>query len=114
MAIEETVTRFVAAADWTDDCRVIVRVRRKSTLLSAAEARELAQELLQAAWNAEDAAAGAAHPVEASRFDAVSVKYCASQSGDNFLCTQPEGHEGVHVVRADPFSAPFAAWGGAA
>ena len=69
MAIEETLTRFVAAADWTDDCRVIVRVRRKSTLLSAAEARELAQELLQAAWNAEDAAADAVHPVEASRFD---------------------------------------------
>lgn len=53
--IEETVTRFVAAADWTDDCKVEIQVRKKRTILNVAQARDFAEEVLRAADTAESA-----------------------------------------------------------
>lgn len=67
--IEEQQTRFVAAADWTDECRVDVRMRRKHMDLSASQAREFARELVDAAEQSERAADGAVRPVAASPFD---------------------------------------------
>lgn len=67
--IEEESIRFVAAADWTDECRVDVRMRRKHMDLSAAQARQFAAELVGAAEQAERAGNEAVRPVEAARFD---------------------------------------------
>ena len=69
MAIEETVTRFVAAADWTDECGVLLRTRKKKIELTPAEAVELAGELVEAAQAALSAADGAVRPVAPAGFD---------------------------------------------
>lgn len=69
MAIEETVTRFVAAADWTDECGVLLRTRKRKTELTPTEAIELAAELVDAAQAALSAADGAVRPVAPAGFD---------------------------------------------
>lgn len=69
MAIEETVTRFVAAADWTDECGVLLRTRKRKTELTPAEAVELAGELVEAATAALSAADEAVRPVAPAGFD---------------------------------------------
>lgn len=51
--IEEQHTRFVAAADFTDECTVRVELRRRKVTMTAPQARELAAELIQAATEAE-------------------------------------------------------------
>lgn len=117
--IEETVTRFVAAADWTDECQVELRVasrrgKLRQTTLSAPQARELAAELVRAAGEAERAVGELVGPVVVAGFDLVKPVYCSSTSGDGFLCTLHRGHEGVHMARVDPFGEVIAAWGGAA
>lgn len=71
MAIEETITRFVAAADWTDECAVLLSTRKKRTKMTPAEAVTLAGELIGAASAALDAARDALHPIEPSGFDLV-------------------------------------------
>jgi hypothetical protein len=67
--IEEQQTRFVAAADYTDECRVDVRMRRKHMDISAAQAREFARELVEAAELAESAAESAVRRVEPFAMD---------------------------------------------
>jgi hypothetical protein len=81
MAIEETVTRFVAAADWTDDCRVIAHMRKRSMDLSAAQAREFAAELVDAAEHAERAAASAVRPVEPAAVDMILAESKLREAG---------------------------------
>lgn len=73
MSIEETVTRFVAAADWTDECGVLLRTRKRKTELTPAEAVELAGELTEAARAALSAAEQAARHVEPAGFDIVHI-----------------------------------------
>lgn len=80
--IEEQQTRFVAAADWTDACRVDVQMRRKHMDLSASQARQFARELVEAAEAAERAAASAVRPVRVAGFDMVEqVKEIAAEHG---------------------------------
>lgn len=53
--IEQQITEFVAAADWTDDLRVRVELKKRITTLTITQARELAAELVAAADTAESA-----------------------------------------------------------
>lgn len=67
--IKEQQVRFVAAADYTDECRVDVRMRRKHMDLSPAQALAFAGELTDAAHAARRALASVVRPVEAAVFD---------------------------------------------
>lgn len=69
MTIEEEYVRFVADADWTDECEVLARMRKRSMRLTPAQARAFAAELVEAAGNAERAANEAVRPVAAPAFD---------------------------------------------
>lgn len=71
MSVEETVTRtrFLADADWTDECDVVARMRKKQMRLTPDQAREFAADLVGAAEDAERAAASAVRPVEPAGFD---------------------------------------------
>lgn len=55
MPIVREVEQTLAAADWTDQFRVELRVRRKVTELNIEQARGLAAELLSAAESAANA-----------------------------------------------------------
>lgn len=85
MVIEEESIRFVAAADWTDECRVDVRMRRKHMDVSAAQAREFAAELVEAAEAAEKAAGEAVRPVTPAAFDVVAISPDCRE-GKHFAC----------------------------
>lgn len=54
--IEQEVIEFVAAADWTDDCRVRLELKKRVTTLTISQARALIRELEAAADEAEQAA----------------------------------------------------------
>lgn len=72
--IEQQVTEFVAAADWTDDCKVRLTTRkRRETVMAPADARELAAQLVRAAEEAERAAARLARPTEVVAFDVAHI-----------------------------------------
>ncbi|MGF3055635.1 hypothetical protein [Microbacterium sp. YY-01] len=59
MVIEQDVIEFVAAADWTDDCRVRVELKKRVATLTISQARALADEITAAATEAEKAAESA-------------------------------------------------------
>lgn len=67
--IEQQITEFVAAADWTDDCRVRVELKRRTTTMLASQARALAAEIIQAADEAERASRAAERIPEPAQFD---------------------------------------------
>jgi hypothetical protein len=67
--IEETVTRLVADIDWTDECEVLLHLRKRTTRLTPAQARQIASALTRSADAAERAADGAVRPVAPSSFD---------------------------------------------
>lgn len=69
MTIEEEYVRFVADADWTDECEVLARMRKRKMRLTPAQARAFAAELVEAAGHAERAANEAVRPVVAPAFD---------------------------------------------
>lgn len=71
MPIEETITRHVADVDWTDECTVVLRTRKKRTELTVAEAITYAGEIVEAATSALDAAREVLHPVESSAVDLI-------------------------------------------
>lgn len=79
--ITEDITREVAEAQVTDDCRVQVwlRKRRKATL-TPSQARALSAELLRAAAEAERAAEDLRHEHEPAAFDLASVDHCHGRS----------------------------------
>lgn len=53
VVIEREVIEFVAAADWTDDCRVRVELKKRVTKLTIAEAKAFRSELDAAIAEAE-------------------------------------------------------------
>lgn len=67
--IEQQITEFVAAADWTDDCRVRVELKRRTTTMLVSQAREFAAEIFQAADEAERASRAAERLPEPASFD---------------------------------------------
>lgn len=67
--IEETVTRLVADVDWTDECEVLLHVRKRTVRLTPAQARQIASALTRSAEAAERAAASAVRPVVAPAVD---------------------------------------------
>lgn len=69
MTIEEEYVRMVADADWTDECEVLARMRKRKMRLTPAQARAFAAELVEAAGHAERAAGEAVRPVVAPAFD---------------------------------------------
>ena len=69
MTIEEEYVRLVADADWTDECDVLARMRKRKMRLTPAQARAFAAELVEAAGHAERAANDAVRPVVAPAFD---------------------------------------------
>ena len=69
MTIEEEYVRLVADADWTDECEVLARMRKRKMRLTPAQARAFAAELVEAAGHAERAADEAVRPVVAPAFD---------------------------------------------
>lgn len=71
--IEETITRAVADADWTDDCMVVLRMRKKRTELTVADAITFAGQIVEAATAALDAARDAIHDVEPSAIDVLEL-----------------------------------------
>lgn len=62
--IEEEVTRLVADVDWTDECEVLLHVRKRTMRLTPDQARQIAAALTRSADAAERAADGAVRPVE--------------------------------------------------
>ncbi|SDR71720.1 hypothetical protein [Microbacterium paraoxydans] len=79
MTIEEEYVRFVADADWTDECEVLARMRKRKMRLTPAQARAFAAELVEAAGNAESAANEAVRPVVAPAFDLLGALDVAIQ-----------------------------------
>lgn len=59
--IEREVIEFVAAADWTDDCRVRVEMRKRRMTLTVTEATALRAELDDAIREASRAVEGLVH-----------------------------------------------------
>lgn len=51
--IEREVIEFVAAADWTDDCRVAVQMRKRRQLFTISEAKAFRSEFDRAIAEAE-------------------------------------------------------------
>jgi len=77
--IEQQITEFVAAADWTDDMRVRVELKNRVTVLDVAQARELAAEIIQAADEAERASRAAERVPEPLQVDvAILSPDCAA------------------------------------
>lgn len=74
LVIEEEQIRFVAAVDFTDDCRVLLTTRKgRETRLTASQARELAAGLVQAAEEAERAAQELLPPIRPAGFDVLHI-----------------------------------------
>lgn len=67
--IEREVIEFVAAADWTDDCRVRVELKKRVTKLTIAEAKAFRSELDAAIVEAERGADLLRRDVEPFGFD---------------------------------------------
>lgn len=67
--IEETVTRLVADIDWTDECEVLLHLRKRTNRLTPTQARLIASALTRSADAAERAAASAVRPVVPSGID---------------------------------------------
>lgn len=85
--IEQQITEFVAAADWTDDCRVTVELKQRRTTLDVAQARELAAEIIQAADEAERASRAAERVPEPASFDvAILSPDCIPSVGKHHAC----------------------------
>lgn len=71
--IEREEIRFIAAADWTDDCRVRIELRKRTMTLTIAEAKALRSELDVAIAEACIGADDLRHEHEPSAFDVIHV-----------------------------------------
>lgn len=72
--IEREEIRFVAAADWTDDCRVKIWLRKRVTKLTIAEAKALRYELDVAIAEASIGADDLRHEHEPAAFDLATLE----------------------------------------
>ena len=71
--IEREVIEFVAAVDFTDDCRVEVQMRKRRSTLTVTEAKQLRDELDRAIGEAERGLADLLAPTEPFGFDMVHI-----------------------------------------
>lgn len=71
--IEREEIRFVAAADWTDDCRIRVELRKRVTKLTIAEAKALRTELDAAIAEASTGADELRHEHEPAAHDLIGT-----------------------------------------
>lgn len=71
--IEREVIEFVAAADWTDDCRIRVEVKKRVTKLTIAEAKAFRRELDVAIAEASIGADDLRHEHEPAAFDLLTL-----------------------------------------
>ena len=71
--IEREEIRFVAAADWTDDCRIRIEMRKRVTKLTIAEAKVLRSELDVAIAEASIGADDLRHEHEPAAVDLATV-----------------------------------------
>lgn len=71
--IEREVIEFVAAADWTDDCRVRVELRKRVTKLSIEEAVLFRAELDAAIAEAQRGADQLRHEHELAAVDRIGI-----------------------------------------
>ena len=69
--IEREEIRFLAAADYTDDCRVTVELRKRRVTFTIAEARAFRAELDDAIGEASRGADELLRPVVPSVFDLI-------------------------------------------
>lgn len=67
--IERDIREFVAAADWTDDCRIRVELKKRVTTLTPTEARYFRAELDAAIAEAERGASELIRDVEPAAHD---------------------------------------------
>lgn len=73
LTLEEEVTRLVADVDWSDECEVVLHVRKRTMRLTPRQARRIADALTRSADEAERAAGEAVRPVAPARFDMVGT-----------------------------------------
>lgn len=71
--IEREEIRFIAAADYTDDCRVVVELRKPRMTLTITEAKALRTELDAAITEAVRGADALMAPAEPAAFDVTAV-----------------------------------------
>lgn len=71
--IEREEIRFVAAADWTDDCRIRIEMRKRVTKLTIGEAKALRSELDVAIAEASIGADDLRHEHEPAAVDLATV-----------------------------------------
>lgn len=82
--IEREVIEFVAAADWTDDCRIRVELRKRVTKLTIAEAKALRSELDVAIAEASIGADDLRHEHEPAPFDIIAIHPEKMAEGDEW------------------------------
>lgn len=90
MPVEREVIQFVGAADFTDDCRVVVKLRKKRMTLTITEARALMAEMFVAIQEAQRGANDLARDVEPAGFDLLTREPIS-----------PDCAAGKHPVHAD-------------
>jgi len=71
--IEREVIEFVAAADWTDDCRIRVELKKRVTKLTIAEAKAFRVELDAAIAEASKGAEELRHDHVPASFDIAAI-----------------------------------------
>lgn len=107
LTLEEQVTRLVADVDWSDECEVVLHVRKRSMRLTPDQARRIAEALTRCADEADRAADGAVRPVAAQPFDVLGpwrgqVKAIADEIGATVIRPEPpmspDCREGKHPV----------------
>lgn len=82
--IDREVIEFVAAADWTDDCRIRVELKKRTTKLTISEAKALRSELDMAIAEAEKAADELRHEHQPAAFDVIPIHPEKMAEGDEW------------------------------
>lgn len=86
--IEREVIEFVAAADWTDDCRIRIQLRKPVAKLTISEAKAFRSELDRAIAEAERGHADLMREIEPAAVDQVAH-------------ISPDCHAGKHPLHQD-------------
>lgn len=72
--IEREEIRFIAAADWTDDCRIRLELKKRVTKLTITEAKAFRSELDVAIAEASIGADDLRHEHESAAFDVIGAE----------------------------------------
>lgn len=73
MPVEREIIEFVAAADFTDDCRIKLELKRRVTTMTIAEAKEFRRELDKAIAEASRGADELRHENEPAAVDLLEI-----------------------------------------